>query len=237
MKKFVFDVDGTLTDSRKPINEHFGSFFADFCSTNEVYLVTGSDRPKTLEQLGEEILKRVKLTFNCAGAEVWKGDKLIRQTKWQPDPELITYLEGLLDKSKYSTRAGNHIELRSGMINFSVAGRNSTHEQRQQYMEWDKSTSERLHLVQKVTNRFNDVDAYIGGEIGIDIFPKGYGKARAIDEIRTAVTDVLYYFGDQVFENGNDYGAAIKCDHRYNVRHWGETYEILSYFTEARICA
>lgn len=237
MKKFVFDVDGTLTPSRQKINDSFGSFFLDFCSSNDVYLVTGSDRPKTLEQLGQDILDRVKLSFNCAGAEVWRANKLIHAGIWEPEPELIQFLEHLLEKSKYTQRAGNHIELRRGMINFSVAGRGSDLEGRKQYVEWDKSTSERLHLVEKVNHKFPGVSAYIGGEIGIDIFPKGYGKARAIDQIRTDPTDILYYFGDQVFENGNDYEAALKCDHRYNVKHWGETHEILSYFTEARICA
>ena len=54
MSEFIFDVDGTLTPSRGTIDAGFKEFFMDFCNKNNVYLVTGSDRPKTIEQIGED---------------------------------------------------------------------------------------------------------------------------------------------------------------------------------------
>lgn len=237
MKKFIFDVDGTLTPSRKHIDPKFQTFFLDFCANNKVYLVTGSDHPKTLEQLGQDILNLVQICFNCAGNEVWQGTKMISKETWVPSQEIISYLEQLLEKSKFNSRAGNHIELRNGMLNFCIPGRNSNEIQRQQYIEWDKSTSERLHLIEKIKHKFdNSVDSYVGGETGIDIFPKGYGKKQAISRIKSKSSDILYYFGDQVFENGNDYDAAILCTHYYNVRDWHDVYEMLEYFIEAKVC-
>ena len=53
--KFIFDVDGTLTPSRQEIDMDFAVFSTEFCAENDVYLVTGSDREKTIEQVGEEI--------------------------------------------------------------------------------------------------------------------------------------------------------------------------------------
>ena len=41
--KFIFDVDGTLTPSRREIDMDFAVFFTEFCAENKVYLVTGSD--------------------------------------------------------------------------------------------------------------------------------------------------------------------------------------------------
>lgn len=237
MKKFIFDVDGTLTPSRKRIDPKFETFFLDFCSNNKVYIVTGSDHPKTLEQLGEHILKRVQVCFNCAGNEVWQNEKIVSKESWEPSQEIISYLENLLEKSKFPIRTGNHIEIRNGMLNFCIPGRNSNGEQRQQYIEWDKSTSERLNLIEKIKNKFgNVIDSYVGGETGIDIFPSGSGKKQVISKIKTKPSDILYYFGDQVFENGNDYDAAILCNHYYNVRDWSVVHEMLSYFIEARVC-
>ena len=51
MKKFIFDVDGTLTDSRQQIDLSFEPYMIKFCCKYDVYLVTGSDRAKTIEQL------------------------------------------------------------------------------------------------------------------------------------------------------------------------------------------
>ena len=52
MKKFIFDVDGTLTDSRQQIDLSFEAYMIKFCCKYDVYLVTGSDRAKTIEQVG-----------------------------------------------------------------------------------------------------------------------------------------------------------------------------------------
>ena len=65
---FVFDVDGTLTPSRRPIDKEFGNWFLNFSNTHNVYLVTGSDRDKTIEQVGEDIYNTAKRVYNCPKA-------------------------------------------------------------------------------------------------------------------------------------------------------------------------
>ena len=82
MNKFIFDVDGTLTPSRKEIDHDFAVFFSNFCISNPVYLVTGSDRDKTIEQVGEEIYSLCKRVYNCSGSDVWEGEKHIRSNSW-----------------------------------------------------------------------------------------------------------------------------------------------------------
>ena len=60
MKKFIFDVDGTLTPSRGKIDPEFSPLFWELTKSEEVYLVTGSDRQKTLEQVTPEIYNNCK---------------------------------------------------------------------------------------------------------------------------------------------------------------------------------
>ena len=72
---FLFDVDGTLTPSRQKIDKEFSKFFSKFCKTNEVYLVTGSDRDKTIEQLGKTLYNKAKKVYNCSGNSVWVKHK------------------------------------------------------------------------------------------------------------------------------------------------------------------
>jgi hydroxymethylpyrimidine pyrophosphatase-like HAD family hydrolase len=52
---YLFDVDGTLTNSRSLIDPDFKEFFLNFIANHNVCIVTGSDYSKTLEQLGEDI--------------------------------------------------------------------------------------------------------------------------------------------------------------------------------------
>ena len=59
MKHYIFDVDGTLTPSRGKIDTGFLNFFNEFVEENNVYLATGSDAPKTIEQIGQPLFNSV----------------------------------------------------------------------------------------------------------------------------------------------------------------------------------
>jgi len=236
MTRFLFDIDGTLTDSRQKIDPDFESFMYDFCSSNKVAFVTGSDKAKTVEQIGERLFNKVDYSFNCAGNEIWSFGKLIHKNTWEPPQELFDYLMNLLDRSKFHIKTGNHIEVRNGMVNFSIPGRNCDLEIRTEYVEWDRATQERFHIREKLTHKFDDLDVFLGGETGLDIYPKGKNKEQVIDFLKSIEKKKTYYFGDQVFRYGNDYNVAMKCDHRYAVRGWRNTFEILSFLKEAGYC-
>ena len=62
---YIFDVDGTLTPSRGAINPEFLKFMIRFARTNNVYLATGSDAPKTIEQVRKMLFKTVDRSYNC----------------------------------------------------------------------------------------------------------------------------------------------------------------------------
>ena len=64
MMTFLFDVDGTLTDARKPIDPKFKDFMIEFISNNKCMIVTGSDRSKTVEQIGLELTNALYLEPN-----------------------------------------------------------------------------------------------------------------------------------------------------------------------------
>jgi len=231
-RKFVFDVDGTLTPSRQKIDPKFADFFLDFCNGNKVYLITGSDRKKTEEQLNASILRSAQMVFNCAGNEVWRGNEVVHRNFWTPPSALIDELNRILKSSKFPYRTGNHVEFRTGMVNFSIIGRNCDLTERQEYVLWDRETRERESIAAKIKFSFPDIDLHIGGETGIDIFEKGHGKSQCVPFIKTTNEDFLYYFGDQIFPGGNDYDAAILCNVHRNVTSWKGTYENLGFLME-----
>ena len=99
MKKFIFDVDGTLTDSRQQIDLSFEAYMIKFCCKYDVYLVTGSDREKTIDQLGLDICYRAKRVYNCSGSDVYVKDKNIYTSEWKPYGSLINFLSDELDYS------------------------------------------------------------------------------------------------------------------------------------------
>lgn len=233
--KFIFDVDGTLTPSRQRIDSTFAAWFLEFCKLNDVYLVTGSDIPKTIEQIGQDICNTVKRIYSCSGNEVWQDNYMISYNNWEPSEELLNFLESLLLTSDFGVRTGNHIEKRRGCINFSIVGRNASVENRILYKLWDESTNEREKLAQTINYSFQDINAVIGGETGLDIFPTGYDKSQILKDFSSI--DNIYFFGDKTDPGGNDYPLAKNLKHVYKVTDWSSTYQILMYFQKCEIAA
>lgn len=233
MNKFIFDVDGTLTPSRKEINHDFAVFFSNFCISNPVYLVTGSDRDKTIEQVGEEIYSLCKRVYNCSGSDVWEGEKHIRSNSWTL-PELArSFLISCEHGSVFHLRTGNHIEERPGMVNFSVVGRNATQQEREQYVAYDTKENERNTIAKEFNKMFPDLEARPGGETGIDIAPKGADKSQILIDFDKK--DKIYFFGDRMDPGGNDYPLSKVVNHYRHVTGWKNTMEYLQCFQEQGI--
>lgn len=234
---FVFDIDGTLTSPRKRMDFAFSVVFRDFCIANKVFLCTGSDFNKVLEQVPEEILSFVDGIFTCSGNSYWfGGDKVGKEdaslkNDFVPPPELIKDLQNYVKKSNFHIKTANFIEFRTGMINFSTVGRACDQETREIYSKWDQIEGERVKIVQEMSKKFPELDFNIGGEISIDIHPNGWDKGQAIRKIKGWYPkSKIHFFGDKMNPGGNDH-AAVKSlspwDQPYPVKGPEETKIIL----------
>ena len=228
-KIFIFDVDGTLTPSRLPMTKEFQKFFKQWVKKNKFYLVTGSDLPKLQEQICYFDIEAERI-FTCCGNQMWKPDphivnisaELIYENKFEMSTKLKNTLEVILMGSSYRYRYGNHIEDRGSMVNFSIVGRDCTQEQREEYFEWDHKYKERLKIANIIKSKAKGIDATIGGQISIDIYPKGHDKSQIfkhIEEIENIYCPDEYIFiGDRTMEGGNDYPLAKLMDKTENCR-------------------
>ena len=235
MNKFIFDVDGTLTPSRGTIDPKFKEFFNEFCRNNRVFLVTGSDKPKTVEQLGEDTYNLCHTVYQCNGNDVWQSKKRIRTNEWILPIDAKEWLTDQLTNSAFSLRTGLHFEHRPGMCNFSIVGRNADQEQRKKYRKWDLEAQERDYIAHNFNLTFTDLEAKVGGETGIDISPKGFDKSQIIKDFDKE--DVTWFFGDAVYEGGNDLPIAQVVTHFRKVDNWTQTMEYLQIFQDQGIAA
>jgi len=235
MNYFLFDVDGTLTPSRGIIDPEFKKFFDNFCRSNPVYLVTGSDKIKTVEQIGDDTYNLCKRVYNCNGNDVWERDKNIRTNKWTLPEAAHEWLSEQLTSSKFPLRTGLHFEHRPGMVNFSIVGRNATLGERKLYVEWDKEYDERDYIAHNFNLKFIDLEAKVGGETGIDIAPKGADKSQIIKDFELDGDDCIWFFGDRTEKDGNDYPLTQVVHKWRQVNNWKNTWEFLSWFQESGI--
>ena len=228
MKKFIFDVDGTLTDSRQQIDLSFEVYMIKFCCKYDVYLVTGSDRAKTVEQVGLDIYYRSKRVYNCSGSDVYEKNINVYKSDWKPSRKLINFLSDELDFSTFPHKTGNHIEHRPGGINFSILGRGEdSMKYRKEYVKWDVNTTERILMSDRIKSEFPDLNIQIGGQTGLDISDSD--KSQILRDFNSE--DELVFFGDMMKEGQNDYPLARAVDNlggtNYSVNGWQDTYNKL----------
>ena len=240
-KVYIFDVDGTLTPSRIKMKKEFKEFFLKWAKGKKYYLVSGSNIEKMDEQVPEEIMMNAQGVFCCGGNELWEFDphivnfpyNRIYNRKFTPPIQLMTYLGELIRFSETPVQSTKHRENRGSMLNFSVVGRDCTIEERKKYFEWDNQVEERKTIAEYIERQWPELEAVIGGQISIDIAPKGRNKSQVLKHIQERENADKYIFlGDRIEEGGNDYplarlmGKTTGCNY-YKVSGYKETQEIL----------
>ena len=206
-------------------------FMIKFCCTYDVYLVTGSDRAKTIEQVGLDIYNRSIRVYNCSGADVYEKDINVYKSDWQPYGKLINFLSDELDYSAFPHKTGNHIEHRPGGINFSILGRGEdSMKHRKEYVKWDINTTERILMADRIKSEFPDLNIQIGGETGLDISDSD--KSQILTDFNPE--DEIHFFGDMMLEGQNDYPLAKALKEMggfpHHVKNWEDTRTQLSEF-------
>ena len=211
---FLFDVDGTLTDARQPMESEFVDFFESWMNGKNVYLVSGSDLPKIKEQVPNNILEKCQGIFTCMGNEYWRSDECLYQNDFELPVEIEGWLSAKVNNSSFQYRKPPHFEYRSGALNFSIVGRGASQHLRTYYFEWDETNKERDALAKEFNKNFKkqyNIEALIGGQISLDIQPVGNDKGQVLKHILFKDTpDEIIFFGDKCYEGGNDYSIAQK---------------------------
>lgn len=247
MKKilFLFDVDGTLTLPRLKISREMVALLekinAKKIYNNEIVdwgFVGGSDLQKQIDQIGGENMSLFTWKFSENGLVSYCGDVLINQTSLIEHigeggyQNLINICLRVLSHTYVPVKRGQFIELRNGMINISPIGRSCNQKERDDFEAWDKIHKVREVMICQIKEELADfpeldMQFSIGGQISIDIFPRGWDKTYCLQYVEDKYDDI-YFFGDKTFPGGNDYELFI--DGRVNgihVKNYQETMEIL----------
>ena len=237
---FLFDVDGTLTPPRQKAVPEFLEQFSEWLVDREVYLVSGGSFPRLLDQLGVDVMNKMRGVFPCMGNVCYKN-KLDEENAWikmyenefNPPPMLARKLDSLVAESPYPTKTGKHYENRTGMINFSIVGGNANLTQRKKYAVYDAEHKERDNIIKKLRKAYSKIDFVIGGAVSIDIFPQGNDKSQIIKRYFKPLqrNTKIVFVGDRVKYPGNDY-AIVKVISKYKN---GYTYEVESWEDTAKL--
>lgn len=206
----LFDVDGTLTPSRDMAQPSIIHMLKELRKRVRVAFVGGSDLPKQQEQIGPELLDIFDYGFPQNGLEFYKNGKLVKSCSIieylgeDTYKSLVNKILLILSRTECPVKRGTFIELRSSMVNVSPIGRSCSREERNQFFEYDKQHKIREAICKEIDEEFKDKDIVttIGGQVSIDIYPKGWDKTYCLNHIHEKK---IFFFGDMTMEGGNDH--------------------------------
>ncbi len=242
---YLFDVDGTLTPPKDVIDPTFATNFLKWMQNKEVYIVSGGSFVRILNQLQSPIINRCSGVFACmgnifyqqrdtvnpSGYDEWD---IVYENDFKPPRGLYKDLREIVKESAFETKTGNHHEVRTGMVNFSIVGRNATSEQREVYATYDATHHERESIVEKLKERYPKLDFVIGGAVSIDIFNVGNDKSQVIERYfeEALQGNRIVFVGDRIPFPGNDHSLATALQQSPNgaafeVESWEDTMRLL----------
>ncbi|KAL3109368.1 hypothetical protein niasHT_015213 [Heterodera trifolii] len=216
---FLFDVDGTLTASRQSITPSMLVFMHSVKSRVPVAVVGGSDLDKIFEQLGgtqqrDQCLALFDFVFAENGLTGFKGtepmpsESISKQLGEAKCQELTNFCLRYMSDIELPLKRGNFVEHRNGMINVSPIGRSCSQSERDQFVQFERSSPVRAQFVEALRQRF-PIEQYglvfsIGGQISIDVFPVGWDKTFCLRYLKPHF-ETIHFFGDKTSKGGNDY--------------------------------
>jgi phosphomannomutase len=230
---YIFDVDNTLTPPTEKIMPEL-SYQLDRLfdvKDKKVYFVSGSDLRAIESQLGPRHYHRAANVFGCSGNQPRDGSVTI----FIPPKKLSDFLMKELANCPFEYRTSRFIEYRIGSVNFAPVGRDADKAVREKFEKWDNTTLYRKSLRKKLKDKFPELTIDIGGQISLDIYPKGHGKEQILDLLPMKQNDTIVFFGDRMQKGGNDYRLAkLITNHNLGtaieVKNWVDTYSILRSF-------
>ncbi len=227
-KLFIFDLDGTLAESKQPISPAMAALLAQLTARAHVAVVSGGALKQFLTQVVERLPASGELShlhlLPTSGASLydhenggWKKIYEERLTEKEARHIEATMKEvgeatGLITFAAPSW--GERIEYRGSQVTLSALGQQAPLLMKK---EWDRDHAKRHALQAALATRLGDFSVSLGGSTSIDVTKKGvdkaYGIHRLCERLGIEETDAVYV-GDELGSGGNDeavYKTAVKA--------------------------
>jgi phosphomannomutase len=219
MKKLiVFDLDGTLAESKSAVDAEMGSLLGKLLVIVKVAVISGGDFPQFEQQMlanlgHDERLKNLSLLPTC-------GTKFYRyESSWQKlysedfsaaeKEKIIGSFKQVIAASQLGIEKtwGEQVEDRGSQITFSALGQHAPIEEKK---KWDPDFSKRQKMKVQLERLIPGFSVRLGGTTSVDVTKPGIDKAYGIAKLRDTLgiaIDEMIFIGDALFPGGNDYPA------------------------------
>ena len=217
-KLIVFDLDGTLAESKSPLDPEMSGLLHDLLGVVKVAVISGGDWPQFEKQVvsklpHDERLRELSLLPTC-GTKFYQYSgtwKRLYEEDFTPEEreKILSSLKKAIGVAGFKIEKlwGEQIEDRGSQITFSALGQQAPLEEKE---KWDPDFAKRKKIKAILDKSIPEFSVRIGGSTSIDITKPGIDKAYGIGKLRDLLhvsLQEMIYIGDALFVGGNDYPA------------------------------
>ena len=226
-KLIIFDLDGTLAESKQPLTDEMATLVAKLFAVTKVAVISGGAFSQFLKQVVAQLpvdanLSRLYILPTSGAAlyefqnDDWK--KVYEERLSEKEKDTIEEAmhaaaaeTGLIDFSK--PVYGERIEYRGGQVTMSALGQQAPLDEKK---KWDPTHAKRHALQEAIAKRLPGFSVGIGGITSIDVAKRGVDKAYGIHQLceRLGIKESeALYVGDELESSGNDeavYKTAVQ---------------------------
>ncbi len=207
----IFDIDGTIAHHGEVVSKDMRAFLQQIRSKVSVALIGGSPLRQMHDKVGESIVHDVDYVFAENGLVAYAHGKLLKEMRLaevlseEQIQSLINWALRYIADLTLPVKRGTFVDFRTGLVNFSPAGRHLTKTERAKWVEYDLKHGVRPKMVEAMRKQFPDwnLDWVIGGQMGFDVFIRGWDKTFCMQYLEHFPT--IHFFGDRFEEGGNDW--------------------------------
>jgi len=219
MKKLiVFDLDGTLAESKSSLDAEMAGLLHDLLGIVKVAIISGGGWPQFEKQILSNLPNDVRLEnlsllptcgtqfyqYNGTWEKIYSEDFNAEEKK-----KIIDALKNALDTVGFNIEKvwGESIEDRGSQITYSALGQQAPIKEK---TKWDPDFTKRVRIQEILGTLIPEFSVRLGGTTSVDITKPGIDKAYGImklhDKLDIEINEMIF-IGDAIFPGGNDYPA------------------------------
>jgi HAD superfamily hydrolase (TIGR01484 family) len=217
-KLIVFDLDGTLAESKSSLDAGMSSLLGELLGVAKVAIISGGDWLQFERQVVSHLPETDCLTnlsiLPTSGTKFyhyeagWK--ELYAENLTEEEREdILCSLEEAIDEADLGNAKtwGPRIQDRGSQITYSALGQQAPLEEKK---KWDPHFDKRKRLKAILDPLLPGFSVRLGGTTSVDITRPGVDKAYGIKKLQETLgvgIEEMLFVGDALFPGGNDYPA------------------------------
>ena len=236
IKVVAFDLDGTLTQHRSPLEEDNRALLAQLSKKYKLLMVGAGTCRRIFGQMGNFPIDII----GNYGLQYAEYDKSISDIVLKEETVLPCDVESVLQRADvfrketgYIEYSGKPVEFHpSGSVTFPFLG---TAAQIGDKLAFDPTREKRRALYPRFCELFPEFTVFVGGSSSYDMVPAPNDKAHALDVYCRRVGlrhENVLYVGDDYEPGGNDYAVFVSDFPFVCTDDYKKTKDILSFLNE-----